>query len=158
MIRYDLKAAGIEYCDASGQYFDFHSLRCETATLLDAAGVTPRVVQKIMRDSTLELTGRYTRPRAVDIDGAVAKLPSLKPSENDAEQAVMTGADGREQVLTIPISDATADATMTVAYAFKRSGGNDLRLSGRKFSNSCQVLPDRISVGSGGCAVQETFV
>ncbi len=59
--------------------FDFHSLRCQCATLADAAGVSPRVVQRMMRHSTLELTGRYTRPRAVDIEAATSMLPSLKP-------------------------------------------------------------------------------
>src|SRR5262249_43371381 len=43
MLRVDLKAAGIPYRDAAGLVFDFHSLRCETATLADAAGVSPRV-------------------------------------------------------------------------------------------------------------------
>ena len=32
-----------------------------------------------MRHSTLELTGRYTRPRAVDIEKAAESLPSLRP-------------------------------------------------------------------------------
>jgi hypothetical protein len=63
MLRHDLKAAGIPYRDASGLVFDFHSLPCEMATLADAAGVTPRVVQRMMRHSTLELAGRYTCPR-----------------------------------------------------------------------------------------------
>ena len=45
MLRVDLEAAGIAYRDASGLVFDFHSLRCEMATLADAAGVSPRVVQ-----------------------------------------------------------------------------------------------------------------
>ena len=53
-----------------GRVFDFHSLRCELATLADAAGVSPRVVQRLMRHSKLEMTGRYTRPRAVDIEAA----------------------------------------------------------------------------------------
>jgi integrase len=44
MLRRDLKAAGIPYRDASDLVFDFHSLRCEMATLADAAGVSPRVV------------------------------------------------------------------------------------------------------------------
>ncbi len=73
MLRVDLAAAGIPYRDAAGFVFDFHSLRCETATLADAAGVSPRVVQKLMRHSTLELTGRYTRPRAVDIEAAAPR-------------------------------------------------------------------------------------
>ena len=74
LLQADLAVAGIEYQDASGLFFDFHSLRCETATLADAAGVSPRVVQRLMRHSTLELTGGYTRPRVAD-----SMLPSLRP-------------------------------------------------------------------------------
>ncbi len=107
MLRVDLTAAGIPYCDASGLFFDFHSLRCQTATLADAAGVSPRVVQKMMRHSTLELTGRYTRPRAVDIEAAAGLLPSLKPTENGSERVVMTGTDSSP----VSISNATPNAT-----------------------------------------------
>ncbi len=38
MVRTDLEAAGIPYETASG-FFDFHSLRCELATLADQAGI-----------------------------------------------------------------------------------------------------------------------
>ena len=93
MLRFDLEAARIPYRDDAGLVFDFHSLRCEMATLADAAGVTPRVVQKMMRHSTLELTGRYTRPRVVDIEAAAGKLPSLKPDGDRPEAQVMTGTD-----------------------------------------------------------------
>ena len=81
MLRRDLKAAGILYKDADGLFFDFHSLRCEMATLADAAGVSPRVVQRLMRHSSLELTGRYTRPRTEEIEAAASMLPVLKPLE-----------------------------------------------------------------------------
>ena len=83
MVQVDyLDACGIPYEDASGQFFDFHSLRCELATLADAAGVSPRVVQKMMRHSKLEMTGRYTRPRAVDLDAA---SENMLPSRSQAE-------------------------------------------------------------------------
>jgi len=130
MIRYDLKAVGIPYRDASGRVFDFHSLRCETATLLDAAGVTPRVVQRIMRHSSLELTGRYTRPRAVDIEAAASMLPSLKPEADAPESLAMTGTDPRP----ILLPSATADATLAVDYESNPSGYNGLRLSSRRSS------------------------
>jgi integrase len=94
LLQADLAVAGIVYQDASGLYFDFHSLRCQTATLADAAGVSPRVVQRLMRHSTLELTGRYTRPRAVDIEAAASLLPSLKPAGNTTEPLAATGTDG----------------------------------------------------------------
>jgi len=94
MIRVDLDAAGIPYRDAAGLVFDFHALRCQCATLADGAGVSPRVVQKLMRHSTLELTGRYTRPRALDIEGAASSLPSLRPEAPDASTLAATGTDG----------------------------------------------------------------
>jgi len=105
MLRPDLARAGIPYIDAGGLVFDFHALRCQCATLADAAGVTPRVVQKLMRHSTLELTGRYTRPRAVDIEKAAESLPSLRPdaSRPNASTLAATGTDGQ------PISKAFAE-------------------------------------------------
>jgi hypothetical protein len=62
MLRSDLDHAGIPYKDASGVVFDFHSLRCLCAILADQAGVTPRVVQKLMRHPSLQLTRRCTPP------------------------------------------------------------------------------------------------
>jgi hypothetical protein len=116
MIQTDLAAAGIAYEDASGRFFDFHSLRCELATLANAAGVSPRVVQRMMRHSKLEMTGRYTRPRAVDIEAAAAMLPSLKTDvDHDIERAIMTRTDSSP----ISILDATENATTAAIYAFK---------------------------------------
>jgi hypothetical protein len=94
MLRADLKRAGIAYRDDAGLVYDFHSLRCQLATMADAAGVSPRVVQKLMRHSTLELTGRYTRPRVHDLAGATGSLPSLRPGPKDSEPMAATGTTG----------------------------------------------------------------
>jgi integrase len=59
MLRYDLKAAGIPYRDESGLVFDFHSLRCQMATLADAAGVSP--------DDQLARVGRAVLGVLVDV-------------------------------------------------------------------------------------------
>ena len=96
MLRPDLERAGIPYVDAGGLVFDFHALRCQCATLADQAGVTPRVVQKLMRHSTLELTGRYTRPRAVDIESR--RIPPLAPSRYGSPPHIHSGRDGTEAV------------------------------------------------------------
>lgn len=103
MLRPDLERAGIPYVDAGGLVFDFHALRCQCATLADAAGVTPRVVQKLMRHSTLELTGRYTRPRAVDIEAAASMLPTLKPETDRPEPLAATGTDDNVMSQLSPI-------------------------------------------------------
>ena len=72
------------------------SIRCDARRrrMADAAGVLPRVVQKMMRHSTLELTGRYTKPRAVDIEAAASMLPSLKPEEDKPQILPITGTKG----------------------------------------------------------------
>ena len=95
LLRFDLARAKIDYVDASGRFFDFHALRGMLATLADAAGVTPRVVQKLMRHSTLELTGKYTRPRVVDVNAAALAVPSLRPDSDrpNASTLAATGTD-----------------------------------------------------------------
>ena len=95
MLRVDLAAAEVPYRDSAGLVFDFHALRCQCATLADAAGISPRVVQRLMRHSTLELTGRYTRPRMVDIEGAAAALPDLRSSLSTAVLRAATGTEGQ---------------------------------------------------------------
>src|SRR5262249_44733235 len=70
MLRTDLALADIPYRDDAGRVFDFHALRCQCATLADQAGVSPRVVQLLMRHSSLEMTNRYTRPRMHDLPEA----------------------------------------------------------------------------------------
>jgi len=59
MIKKDLKAAGIEYTDASGRDCDFHSLRHTFITNLALAGVHPVIAQKLARHSNIELTMKY---------------------------------------------------------------------------------------------------
>jgi len=96
MLRFDLEAAEIPYRDQAGRVFDFHSTRCQTATLLDQAGVSPRVAQRVMRHSTPGLTDRYTRPRAIDIERAALAIPPLRPEGNkpEAPSLAKTGTEG----------------------------------------------------------------
>jgi hypothetical protein len=78
MLRVDLEPAVIPYRDAAGLAFDFHSLRCHLSAMADASGVSLRVVQQMMRQSTLELTGTRTRPRLADPDAAAGMPPAHK--------------------------------------------------------------------------------
>ena len=135
MLRVDLKAAGIPYETASG-FFDFHSLRCETATLADAAGVSPRVVQRLMRHSTLELTGRYTRPRAVDIDAAASMLPSLKPEGGKSASLAAT-----ERAAFSVTANCVAGRSLT--------GTPVQPISASCCSTECKVARAQISFGEG---------
>jgi integrase len=106
MLKIDLAAAGLPYRDGAGRVFDFHSLRCQLATLADRAGVSPRTVQRLMRHSTLALTDRYTRPRAADLDAAAEALPSFRPGPRNAEAARATGTDDAGALHAIGATDA----------------------------------------------------
>jgi len=166
MLRKDLARAGIPYRDASGLVFDFHSLRCQCATLADQAGVTPRVVQKLMRHSSLELTGRYTRPRAVDIESAAALLPSLKPQHDEPEAAVITGTDPRP----ISLPTASEDASPANAYAYKPNAILSLRendgglqnlhpeFESRRRLSASKAEPSRTTPSKPSFSQGETFI
>ncbi len=110
MLRVDLAAAGIPYMDASGLFFDFHSLRCQMATMADAAGFSTGVVQRRMRHSTQKLTEQYIRPRAMDIDAVASRLPSLRPTGDRPERLAMTGTDGPSRACNTPEITPQADA------------------------------------------------
>ena len=137
MLRPDLERAGIPYVDAGGLVFDFHALRCQCATLADAAGVTPRVVQKLMRHSTLELTGRYTRPRAVDIERAAESLPSLRPDADRPNTSTLTAtgtegsfahrlpSEGDDRPASSPVADCMEGQPISKVFAHHLPTGGD---------------------------------
>jgi hypothetical protein len=158
MLRIVPEAARTDYRDASGIVLDFHALRRQGATPDDTAGVSPRVVQRLMRHSTLELTGRYTRPRAADLDEAARSLPSIRPEAPTTESARATGTDGpiRERLaphlplqgdgLSRPESDTVgiADEVEAPALGRKERPEAGLDASGRSESDRDGSTPDRI--------------
>lgn len=77
MLRTDLEAAGIAY-EVDGRFADLHALRHTCGTWLAAAGVHPKVIQQILRHSTITLTmDKYTHAFKADEVEAVGRLPSL---------------------------------------------------------------------------------
>ena len=86
--RLDAEAAGIVMVDAMGRSVDIHALRYTYCTLLSKSGVNMRVVQKLMRHQTIDMTMRiYTDVEQLDHSGAVEVL-------NDF---ALTGAQGASQ-------------------------------------------------------------
>jgi len=87
MLQADLADADIPYV-VDGLYFDSHSLRHQTRILLAVSGVHPKVAQKIMRHSDINLTmSRYTHIFSGQESEAVAKL-------SDFSLSSATGTDG----------------------------------------------------------------
>lgn len=100
-LKADLTAAGIDYVDAQGRFFDFHSLRHCTATLLRQAKVDPRMSQAVMRHSDIRLTMQtYTDLQLMDKEAALDSLPDLPAivpggGKPQAQAVRATGTDGR---------------------------------------------------------------
>jgi integrase len=75
----DLVRCGIKKTDSSGRTVDFHAFRVTFATLLNLAGVSPRVAMGLMRHSDMRLTHNvYTDTTALPYKTEIEKLPHLK--------------------------------------------------------------------------------
>ena len=75
----DLAAAGIQYRDDQGRYFDFHSLRKCLGSFLRLAGIDPAVSMKLMRHSDIRLTMQvYNDDQLADLHRVVQSIPQLR--------------------------------------------------------------------------------
>ena len=96
MIQADLQDAGIAYKDESGRVFDFHSCRHQTASLLAASGVHPKVAQSILRHKSIELTMNcYSHTLIGQESRAIESLPDLSLPSRQSQRAVATGTDDK---------------------------------------------------------------
>lgn len=105
MVRFDLAnteikdtegkviVPAIPYVDSNGDYFDFHSLRHQCASLLGMNPDTPEAVrQQAMRHKTPEMIRHYTHAFEEQQREAINALPDLtQPSKEN--QNVKTGTD-----------------------------------------------------------------
>lgn len=74
----DLIAADIPKVDERGRRIVVHSTRNTLATMLNKAGVAPRVVQEAMRHSDIRLTMQtYTDSSQLDVASALESLPEI---------------------------------------------------------------------------------
>ncbi len=76
-----------------GRTVDVHALRHSFGTLLSTSGIAPRIAQRAMRHSKIDLTmNTYTDPQLLDVHAAMNSLPSLDSTESP-EQQKATGTD-----------------------------------------------------------------
>ena len=68
----------LRYRDSQGEQIDFHAIRHSYLPRLGRAGVSARVMQRLARHSTVELTiNCYTHADMDDLASAVNRLPTL---------------------------------------------------------------------------------
>ena len=80
-LKKDLARCGIPYQDEFGRRVDFHALRYTFNTILQRAGVPPRVIMELMRHSDLRLSSNtYTDKTCLPIFDEAGKLSAFLPS------------------------------------------------------------------------------
>ena len=136
MIKKDLEAAGIDYQDETGRYFDFHALRGELGTLLAASGTHPKVAQSIMRHSDINLTmSLYTHTLRGQESEAIENLPDLSLPSRKSQRA--TGTD-----------DAVVESAYKPAYKklTKKADfeGNSMSLIGSSQAGELSNIPQNV--------------
>ncbi|MHC4618930.1 MAG: tyrosine-type recombinase/integrase [Planctomycetota bacterium] len=93
LVKHDLRSAGIPYC-VDGEYFDFHSLRHQCASLLAMNPDTPEAVrQEAMRHKSPEMTRHYSHVFESQQREAVESLPDLTQPSRESQAAVKTGTE-----------------------------------------------------------------
>ena len=167
MLRVDLERAGVPYRDESGRVYDFHSLRCQLATLADRAGASPRTVQRMMRHSTLALTDRYTRPRAADLDAVAASLPTFRPPA-PAEPLAATGTAGHIDHIgnrSFLLHSYSADGnsrnqsdSVVMACQNEHFSTNEKPLVSKGFDATGRVLSATVASSGGGTRTPDTRI
>ncbi|HUU19734.1 MAG TPA: tyrosine-type recombinase/integrase [Sedimentisphaerales bacterium] len=94
MVRLDLAAADIPYVDSNGEYFDFHSLRHQSASLFGMNPDTPEAVrQQLTRHKNPEMARHYTHASEQQQREAVEALPDLTQPSKETQAQVKTGTD-----------------------------------------------------------------
>ncbi len=122
-VKRRVKADFLKDRDAAGCVVDFHSLRHTFATRLMEAGVNPKVIQMLMRHSTITLTmDRYTHLSVLDQRGALETLPNL--DSDDAEAMRATGTDGAADQLTVKLTVARSERGRHGPLLAATEGGN----------------------------------
>jgi hypothetical protein len=95
----------LTYEDSDGRFADFHALRHTFLSRLGRSGASPKVMQKLARHSTVELTlGRYTHVNLHDLNAAVEALPPLQqPADIQGEPVSLKATGTTDAGASIPL-------------------------------------------------------
>ena len=124
----------LKYRDRDDQQADFHALRHTFLPRLGRSGASAKVMQRLARHSTVELTiGRYTHAGLFDLSAAVNKLPALPmvdpTPQNERQTLQATGTN--DQDTTPPVRHSVLVARM-VARADEKTGFRVMRVTPTK--------------------------
>ena len=122
------------YRNHDGEQADFHALRHTFLSRLGRSGASPKVMQKLARHSTVELTlGRYTHASLFDLQHAVSQLPAL-PTITTTIQAQKLQATGTDDagVLVTPLVTGPAAISCLFSPAIDDTGPVTISLSGNE--------------------------
>ena len=100
----------LKYRDDEGEQADFHSLRHTFLSRLGRSGVSAKVMQRLARHSTVELTiGRYTHAGLTDLSSAVDKFPSLPPLGGSFLVARLVAHSGEKTGFSVMTGEETSE-------------------------------------------------
>ncbi|MHC4092618.1 MAG: tyrosine-type recombinase/integrase [Planctomycetota bacterium] len=144
MLRADLAAAGIDYCDDAGKVADFHCLRHTFISNLARGGVHPKIAQQLARHSTIALTmDRYTHTVLGELSAALTALPDLSGAARERGERRATGTyDGRGEFLPTGLPKQLASEASRVAphctegKQHSESGGRSKRRNRRRWDSN----------------------
>ena len=143
-LRWDLKAAGIAYRDASDRVFDFHALRGAFISRVERSGATVKTLQGLARHSDPRLTlKRYARLRIEDEVATLEAMPGLDGNvpETDAQAARATGTHDPKPWGATPVEAPTP--ARNHAIQCDDAQHSPLRLAGRDERNPLQCNAKR---------------
>ena len=139
----------LKYRDRDDQQADFHSLRHTFLSRLGRSGASAKVMQRLARHSTVELTiGRYTHAGLFDLSAAVNKLPALPmvdPRPQDERQLFQaTGTNDNRSVLVARMvaraTEKTGLALMTADESGDAETGCDRNAKRPENQGVCEPL------------------
>ena len=139
----------LKYRDRDDQQADFHSLRHTFLSRLGRSGASAKVMQRLARHSTVELTiGRYTHAGLFDLSAAVNKLPALPmvdPRPQDERQLLQaTGTNDNRPVLVARMvaraTEKTGLALMTADESGDAETGCDRNAKRPENQGVCEPL------------------
>jgi integrase len=158
MLRLDLPAAGIPYVDATGRFYDFHSLRHQFISNMARSDVPAKVAQVLARHSTIQLTlDTYAHLVGDDATAALERLPAIPTIEwtqNRTQPAVLT-------CQNVSQADTTVNADTHIERGFKFLPGLNLSQPVASCYGNAEVRPAGIEPATCGlevrCSIQLSY-